>query len=499
MALLTSPTVLRGAERPRVELAPPYAYTLGDEAAELMARAGKPLDPWQVESCRLMMAVNAAGRWACTDYAEWVARQNGKGGLLEARALAGLFLFDENLIAWSSHEYKTSMEAFRRVKGLIRRLGTPSGDNMVDVGGIPVKIVNTNGEESFERLDTGQRLKFIARSKGSGRGFTADVQLVDEAFAYTALHQEALAPTTLAVADEQTVYMSTPPLSGITAEPMYGLRARADAGGDDSLGYRDWGIGGWLEDNVDVPPGSPGAFDVDDRAHWAASCPAVGGRITEEKLVALRRKLGRIGFAREVLGVWPRPIRVAGGKVDPEIWANLADPGSRPGSRLAFALEVSPAGRCASISSSGRRDDGRLHVKITDHRPGTSWVVARLVELRDRHKPEAILLDPSGPAGALLAELREAGIEPELVSGREMAQACGALLNDITGDRLRHCAQDTLDAAVAQASSRDLGEAWVWERRDASVDICPLVAVTLAAHGFRVHGGAELVPLVAWA
>lgn len=464
-----------------------------------MARAGKPLDPWQVESCELMMAVRD-GRWACTDYAEWVARQNGKGALLEARVLAGFFLFGEQLIAWSAHEYKTAMEAFRRVKTLIKRLG-----RVVDRKGLLievqlgvdrwclVKVNNTNGDEGLERLDTEQRIKFIARSKGSGRGFTAGVQIIDEAFAYTDLHQDALAPTTLAVENEQTIYMSTPPLNGMSAGPMYALRERADAGGDDSLGYRDWGLGGWLEDRVDADRADPEFVDVDDESHWPPTCPALAvGRITIRKLQILRRKLGKVGYAREVLGLWPRPVKIGGGVIGLELWESRQDPGSRPGDALVFAVDVSPGGRSAAIASGGRRDDGRLHGKVVDYRPGTAWVAARVAELKLRYRPRAILLYPAGPAGALLADLQEAGVDPALVVGREMAQACGALVNDLTDDRIRFCDQEPLNTAVGQATSRELADAWAWDLKG-SGDICPLVAVTLAAHGFRVYGSQEEV------
>lgn len=52
-------------QRPRIEVAPPYVETYGDEAIELMAAAGKPLDPWQEDAVRLLLAVDADGQWAC--------------------------------------------------------------------------------------------------------------------------------------------------------------------------------------------------------------------------------------------------------------------------------------------------------------------------------------------------------------------------------------------------------------------------------------------------
>jgi phage terminase large subunit-like protein len=486
---------LQGAARPRVEIVPAYADTYGPLAVELVARAGQILDPWQQDAINLMLAVREDGTtWACFEYCEWVARQNGKGAILETRALAGMFLFGEELIMWSAHEYKTAMEAFRRCRALIQRLGEQVSPNLVLVDGvIPVKIINTNGEESFEREDTGQRIKFIARSKGSGRGFSGDVNIIDETFAYTPIMQDALMPTMNARRNPQIIYTSSPPLTGDSGEPMYGLRKRAEDGSDPDLGYRDWGLPGDLDELAEMDPSERRTW-LSERTRWAQTNPALGVRITEQTIERNLRGMGQLGFAREILGVWPRQIQADGGVIDPELWAALADTTSRPGSVVTFGIDVSPGNHSAAIAAAGRRTDDRLHGKIVDHRLGTGWVVERVVELRDRWNPEAFILDPSGPAGALLADLRAAGIDPDLVSGREMAQACGALMNDAVNDNLRHVDQDTLNAAVEQAKSRTLADAWAWDRKAGSGDICPLVAFTLALHAFRVHGVDEGVP-----
>jgi hypothetical protein len=75
------------------------------------------------------------------------------------------------------------------------------------------------------------------------------------------------------------------------------------------------------------------------------------------------------------------------------------------------------------------------------------------------------------------------------VNASEMARACGALYDAVMDTKsLRHLGQPDLDAALAGARKRDLGDAWAWHRKDSTVDISPLVAVTLAAHGFAVFG-----------
>jgi hypothetical protein len=66
------------------------------------------------------------------------------------------------------------------------------------------------------------------------------------------------------------------------------------------------------------------------------------------------------------------------------------------------------------------------------------------------------------------------------VNGTEHAQACGMFFEAATGGWLRHIGQPNLAAALDGATKRPLGDAWAWNRVGSSVDISPLVAVTLA-------------------
>ena len=82
-------------------------------------------------------------------------RQNGKGAILEAIELAGLFLFGEQLILHSAHEFKTAQEAFRRVLQLV--------ENTDHLRKRVARVRTSHGEEGIE-LTTGARLRFVARS-----------------------------------------------------------------------------------------------------------------------------------------------------------------------------------------------------------------------------------------------------------------------------------------------------------------------------------------------
>lgn len=506
---------LLGAARPRVEVRPALVeYSLGPEAVELAARAGLPLEPWQRDGLELMLSVRPDGRWACFEYVEVCARQNGKSALFMARALAGLFLLGERLVMWSAHEYKTAMESFLQVKTLIEALGDPvlgktgkPDPALLQIGRTSrVKINSTNGEEAFVRLelDRGRwlpraRLKFVARSKGSGRGFTADAHLIDEAFAYTDSQRSALAPTLLAVPNAQVCYASSPPLDSESGEVLFALRERAQRGSDE-FGYRDWGLAGSLDDLMRMDARSRTEL-LDDRSRWAATNPAAGrGRVTEESIARLRRAMSDEGFGREVLGMWPLPPTEGGRVIRAKAWDALVDEASSIVSQPVFAVDANPEQTHYALAAAGRNADGRTHLELVPWRRGmaagepwprgSDWVVARCVELDAEHEPGGFLVDPGGPAGHLVKDLSAAGLVVHEVTGRAWAQACAALHEDVHADEpaLAHLGDPVLGEAVAAGRKRDVGDgAWAWGRKNSEVNIAPLCAVTLARHGVALY------------
>ncbi len=512
-----SPPPLRPSSppQPRIDRTPPHAFTFGPEACAFARSAGLNADDWQEESVAHILGVGRDGRWACPEYAEFLARQNGKGCVLEIRVLFGFFLLGEKEIVWSAHLYATSLKAFKRLKVLIRALGSQVGDNenlvAVPNGDTPdilVKINNTNGYEGFTRLDTGAEIQFVARSKNAARGFTGDLLIIDEAFAFTDEQQEAMLPTLSARSMEtpgpQIIYTTSPPLSAEVDKVVFRLKRRSESG-DVTLAFRDWGLAGDLE-NLD-------AIDVTDRALWRATNPALGRRISETWVAGELKSMSERGFARERLGVWPPMPSETEAVIDFEVWKALTDLASQVGAELAFAFDVAPDRGWAEIAMFGPRADGLGHVELIEHRQGTDWIVARLVELKARWDPIAIALDVKGPAGSLLLELEDVGIslpkkgedgkrvEPRrgdliIPTAGDYAGACGALVDAITQSKLRHIDQIPLNSAVGGVAKRPLGEAYAWGRKTSSANIAPLVAVTLArwAYFARINVIAESAP-----
>lgn len=405
----------------------------------------------------------ADGKWSAFEVGLIVSRQNGKGSIIEARELAGLFLLGERLILHSAHEFKTAQEGFRRVLALV--------DN-TDFLRKQVKRVNAaHGDEGIE-LRTGARLRFVARSGGSGRGFSGDCVILDEAYNLSASAMAALLPTLSARPNPQLWYASSAGMD--SSEQLRRVRERALAGGDPGLAYAEWS--------------APEDADLDDPQAWAQANPALGRRIPQEFVERERASLPEVEFARERLGIWD-----AGGKsavIAPHVWASVADSRSQAVGRPVFALDMTPDRSRVSIGMAGSRADGRAHVELVENRNGIDWIVDRCTELNKRWRPDSFVIDAGSPAGALVTTLKAAGLPILTVGTREVGQSCGAFYDAVQSGSLRHIDQPLLNTALGAARKRLLGEAWAWHRMDAT-DISPLVAVTLALHGLVKASGAK--------
>ncbi len=239
---------------------------------------------------------------------------------------------------------------------------------------------------------------------------------------------------------------------------------------------------------------APDDADPGDREVWRACMPALecnGGIISEDAIAADFQSMKLIEFQRAYLNQWP-DRNAADPVIAHEVWSALAAERSALDGRPVFALDASPNRTSAAIAAAGHRPDGVGQVEIVDAAPGTGWVVKRVVELHRKHNPAAWILDPASGAGAWLPGLVKAGIEPIQVTGREMAQACGAFYEDaVENAAFHHLDQPVFNAALSGARKRPLGDAWGWHRRDSDIDISPLVAATLAWHGLAAHNPPE--------
>jgi len=475
---------LVGAQRPRILAVPPEARSsqAAEEAIELAAESGLILDDWQQFALRTGLAEDHRGLYAAFEVCAIVARQNGKGGIFEARELFGLFLAGEPLIIHSAHRFDTSLEAFLRMLVLIE--SNPDLDRRIK------RVSRSHGEEGFETR-TGQRLRYKTRTGSGGRGFSGRVVILDEGMYLPEGTMSALMPTMSAQFNPQLWYgaSAVDQNEHEHGKTLTRVRNRALAGNDPSLAYMEW------SPDVTMEQVEKGEVDLSDIALALEANPAAGIRIPIEQIKRERRSMTRRSYAVERLSIgdWPNVAEEGPQVIDPDVWAKCVDASSAPTDPVAFGVSMTEDRSRTVIAVAGRRPDGRFHGEIVDDGPGSAWALPRLLELIAKWDPCAIVIDKADAAATLAVDLADDDVEPELLTVGQFVLACGGFYDDVTGDRFRFRGDELLTAAVGSAAKRRLGGAWAWDRTAPGFQ-APLIAVTAARHGVVVHGKPVAAP-----
>lgn len=453
-----------------------------EEAIKFAKECGLKLDPWQQHVLRGALRKKKNGRWAAFEVGLIVPRQNGKGAVLEALELASIFLFGDGLIVHSAHEFSTAHSAFERMEilleeaGLTKELKARSG------------ISRSHGDEGF-KFKSRQRIRYRTRTKGGGRGFSGDKVIFDEAMQLPEFTVAALLPILSSRPNPQVWYTG----SAVDQTTMHDgvvlarVRERGHKGGDKSLAFFEWTAG-----DKDASCDTVDQDFLIDMKNVAKANPGLGIRITEEYIENEFRAMDDRSFAveRDGIGSWPATDRSLQTIIDMETWEKLKDNASLLEGRPALAFDVSPSRAQASIALAGPRADDFFHLEVIEPgmeipftSRGTGWLVDRIVSFVERNNPAVVICAGSSPAGSLVGQLEDRGVKVEAIGPSEEAKACGNIFDFVEQERVRYREYTRLDKALKGAKARPLSDSWAWARKTSSVDITPLVAVTLALWG----------------
>lgn len=455
------------SQEPRLHAAPAADKTYGDLAADFAADYGLAPDPWQ----RIVLddwLATRGGRWSALSCGLSVPRQNGKNAILEVRELFGMVGHGEKILH-TAHEVKTARKAFKRLQHFFGTRPRDPAAQFPELNARVVEVRNVNGQEAIY-LKNGGSVEVIARSKNSGRGFTVDVLVVDEAQEMSDDDLEALMPTTSSapLRNPQWIFTGTPPGPRAAGEVFTRTRTDVLDRGKNAC-WHEWSC-------------EPGV-DLDDHAAWRQANPGLAsGRVSMEVVEGERGHFSDDGFARERLGMWAGTASRS--VIDTESWAHVADETSLLVGNAAVGVDVAPDRSVAAVSFAGQREDGCWHIEMDDHRQGVGWLVGYLDRLVQANpQVRAVVIDAASPAASIVDELRQRKVRVTTPRVVEVAGACAQFYDGVMDGWLRHIDQPQMNAALAGARKRDLQGGWAWNRKNSTVDITPLVSATLALWG----------------
>lgn len=432
---------------------------------------GTPFMPWQRHVVDVICEIDP--RTGLFFYRSWrivVPRQSGKTTLVLAKAVHRARAWQRQRIAYAAQTRNDSRKKWED-DHLAALDASAYGKRRPRL----YKPRKTNGNEAI-LWDNGSMHGILATTKKSGHGPTLDEAFIDEAFAQIDWRlEQAVRPSMITKENAQLGVLST---AGESPEASPYLWSKVESGREMLLD---------LDPSVRVAHfewSAPDDMDRADPATWLATMPALGITVSLDTIQAEFDDLPAEEFDRAYLNRWG----TSAGKpvISDEIWNPL---GTSEGmlDPATLAIDTTPDGGWTTITAVGDADGDPTKAagSVVDHRPGTAWVVDRLVELHDRWGVKGIVLDPRGPAGALLTDLESRDLPLILVTTTQYVRACAELLDAVQNGRLLHENDPILNAAVAGASRRKIDDAWKWTRTGSSADISPIVSLTLALYGHQ--------------
>lgn len=429
-----------GRQEPSVRIVPNYVETDGLDAEKILRSGGLILDIWQSEILNDWMAIKD-NQWICKTCGGSVPRQNGKTALIEGRAEAGMILYNEQVI-YTAHLQKTATESFEEMASFF---DTPKLRRYVK------DIKTALGREQIV-LNTGARVKFLARTRNGGRGQHGDLLIFDEAQELSVEAQASFIPAISASRNPQVVYVGTPPDPTSDGTVFRGIRDRALAGTTESTA--------WFEYSVDS------IGDVNDKQRWADTNPALGKRILISTIEGEREQMPPDTFARERLGWWTPIVE---NKVEyalsEESWDACGSEEEKPEGKTAYGVKFSYDGSEVCLCGAVIPEEGPARISMIEQRStvmGIQWL-ADWLNARYQ-KASCVVIDGRNGVDVLIDKIsntwkmKGAIVRP---SARDMIATTSALVDAINEKSITwYLKQTALRDSAVSSTKRPINGGW---------------------------------------
>lgn len=451
-----------GNQEPSARIAPNYTKSDGGDAERVLRIGGMILDPWQSDVMMDWLAVNPIGKWVCKTCGGSVPRQNGKTGLIQSRAEAGMILYNE-IVIYTAHLQKTATETFEEMANFF---DSPKLRKYLS------DIKTALGREQII-LKSGARVKFLARTRNGGRGQHGDLLIFDEAQELNESEQASFIPAISASLNPQTIYIGTPPEPQSDGSVFRGLRDKALNGETRSTA--------WFEFSVDE------IGDVKDQTRWAETNPALGRRILLTTIEGECEQMPPDTFARERLGWWSPVVEH---KEDPaipaDVWKDAMSHEPKPNGKTAYGIKFTADGAEVILCGAVVPEDGKARISIIDRQPtgrGTGWLADWL---NQRYKAACcVVIDGRNGADVLVDKISDVWRMKGTVirpTARDMVAAVGTLTDALNERTVTwYAGQDDLNDSALTSVKRQIGGGYGFGGENPA----PIEAAALALYGAK--------------
>lgn len=451
-----------GSQDPSARVCPEYARSDGEDAEKILKLSGLVLDEWQSMILKDWMATDDDAKWICKTCAGSVPRQNGKTALLQARATAGMLLYNEEVL-YTSHLQKTSTETFEEISALFEH---PRLKKYVK------DIKTALGREQII-LKSGARIKFLARTRNGGRGQHGDLLIFDEAQELDENSQASFIPAISASRNPQVVYVGTPPDPDSAGTVFRTMRKKALDG--------DTKTTAWFEFSTTE------IGDVTDQQRWAMSNPALGRRIMLTTIQGECEQMPPDTFARERLGWWtPIVTKTEDFAIPEDVWDSCKSEEQKPEGLTAYGVKFSPDGSEVALCGACIGADGVCRIsliqrKSTNH--GIRWLSEWLNERST--KAACVVIDGRNGVDLLIDRIsdkwkaKNSVIKPRT---NDVIAAATLLTNELTEKTVSwFSGQEDLRESAISSIRRSIGAGWGFGGDNSA----PVEAASLALWGVR--------------
>ena len=451
---------LLGRQEPCVRIVPSYSASDGMDAARILRSGGLFLDQWQDLVICDWMAMTPWGKWVCKTCGGSVARQNGKTGLIEARAESGMLLYNEQVL-YTAHLQKTATETFEEMASFFDSSKLKKY----------VKDIKTALGREQIILKSGARIKFLARTRNGGRGQHGDLLIFDEAQELTIDQQASFLPAISASLNPQTIYVGTPPDPNADGTVFRSIREKAIAGETKTTA--------WFEFSV------PEIGDINDRQRWADTNPALGVRIMETTIEGECEQMAPDTFARERLGWWSPIVKhELEYAIQADIWDACKSEEPKPEGKTAYGIKFSMDGSVVALCGAVIPTSGPARISLIELRPtghGIGWLADWL---NQRYKKACcVVIDGRNGVDVLVERITDTWkIKGSVIrpTTKEMIAAVGTLTNALNEHSVTwYYQQEALNESATTSVKRPLGGGWGFGGENSA----PIEAASLALWG----------------